>query len=210
LTYDQLVPIVVEARARWAATGLPQSVLSRLDSVPVEIAALGGALVGEALAGVILIDPTAAGAGWFVDPTPSDDAEFATHVGESELAALPGSPAYGKIDLLTVVLHEMGHELGFDHSADPLSLMFEDLGPGLRREPPVASSLPRAAITYAAGDVPAGPHDAFAAPGWSTFLASGAETLSEAAVDPLMLTRKVSATILRIARSARWPGTHSA
>ena len=37
------------------------------------------------------------------------------------------------IDLLTVALHELGHGLGLDHSADPSSVMFAFYG-GMRRE----------------------------------------------------------------------------
>src|SRR5262249_41746688 len=77
--------------------------------------------------GAIWIDQTAAGYGWFIDPTPAAD---------SASPAVPGSPAYGKIDLLTVVEHELGHELGFDDTAgDGLMSIF--LGTGVRRTPAV-------------------------------------------------------------------------
>jgi hypothetical protein len=52
------------------------------------------------------------------------------------LVAIPGGPAAGKMDLLTVVLHEMGHlagraDVGASGYAD--ELMAETLAPGTRR-----------------------------------------------------------------------------
>src|SRR3712207_8414849 len=47
-----------------------------------------------------LIDPTAAGHGWFVDRTPSDDVEFDGEPGHEGLRAGASSPAFGRMDLL--------------------------------------------------------------------------------------------------------------
>jgi hypothetical protein len=99
--------------------------------------------------------------GWFVDATPVDSSEFTVTRSVSEggsaalqsaavLQAPAASPAAGKYDLLTVLLHEMGHlagfhdlegaEIGDDHNhVDPLlhpfDLMGADLQPGERRLP---------------------------------------------------------------------------
>ena len=86
---------------------------------------------------VVTLDATAAGYGWFVDPTPADNSEFTVRIGASEEDALPGSPAYGRMDLLTVVEHELGnHAIGLD-DIDPQAavhyLMTETLGTGVRR-----------------------------------------------------------------------------
>ena len=54
----------------------------------------------------------AAGHGWFADPSPGRDEEFTPGSPGSPLVALPGSPAAVKEDLLTAVLHEMGHLAG--------------------------------------------------------------------------------------------------
>ncbi|HLQ77912.1 MAG TPA: hypothetical protein VK210_11190, partial [Terriglobia bacterium] len=53
--------------------------------------------------GKIVIDRDADGRGWFIDPTPLDDSEFAE----------PNSAAFGHYDLFSVIAHEVGHTLGF-------------------------------------------------------------------------------------------------
>ena len=63
-----------------------------------------------------MIDVNAAGYGWFVDGTPLDDAEFDLLIGE--LTASQESVAMGRMDLLTVVMHEIGHVLGYRHGDD--------------------------------------------------------------------------------------------
>jgi PKD domain len=58
----------------------------------------------------ITIDDDANGVGWFVDSTPQDNSEFTGT--DNYLQATLNSPAAGKYDLLTAILHEMGHTLG--------------------------------------------------------------------------------------------------
>jgi len=76
----------------------------------------------------VLLDPTAAGYGWFIDTRPWDDEEFDEHG-----RAIVGGAADGRVDLLTAVLHELGHVLGLEHEDDPDSLMYDLLAPGVRR-----------------------------------------------------------------------------
>ncbi len=99
-------------------------------------------MLGEAEGSSIYISRNAAGYGWFVDPTPADDSEFSTSLGPYALAAPAGSAAADRVDLLTTVMHEMSHVLGFGHD-DSLDLMNPALPLGERRlfDPQLLSSL---------------------------------------------------------------------
>jgi hypothetical protein len=127
LTPAQLAPIAHEAVARWAATGLTTAQLGLLHQVQYTIEDLSGSgALGLTALGTpqVLLDATADGWGWFIDPTPADNAEFRT----------PGrGPAAGKMDLLTVVAHELGHVLGLDDNHTAGDLMNESLPLDVRR-----------------------------------------------------------------------------
>ena len=83
----------------------------------------------------VFIDDNAAGAGWFIDSTLSDNTEYATLDGLS-LRAGTGAAATN-VDLLTAVLPEIGHANGYAHN-DPLALMAGTLGEGERLLLPTA------------------------------------------------------------------------
>jgi hypothetical protein len=125
LRHAAVAPIVDEALARWQAAGVDPSKLSALRAVKIEIANLPGRDLGHAYPDRIVIDRDAAGLGWFVDRTPGDDSEFASirHT----------TRARRRVDLLSVVMHELGHELGYDHRST--GLMAATLAPGVRVTP---------------------------------------------------------------------------
>jgi hypothetical protein len=119
-----------------------------LSQIPVEIVNLPDGGNGQSpilgyTSDVVQIDSNAGGFGWFIDPTPADNSEFG-HAGASgSLMATGSSPAAGKMDLLTVVMHELGHVLGLGdvNTADnPGDIMDETLSPGVRRLPMPADS----------------------------------------------------------------------
>jgi hypothetical protein len=138
LTADELAPVAQQAVAAWAASGLSPAQVAALQAVRFEIVTLGGGVLGltELGGSVVMLDATAAGFGWFVDPTPAEDSEFGFVVTPQELQAGPDSPAFGRMDLLTVVEHELGHVLGLsdlDPQAVPHDLLTQTLAPGVRR-----------------------------------------------------------------------------
>lgn len=131
----QLQPIVNEAIARWVTIDVDASQI--LAGVDVRLADLDPGQLGRTSGSTVWIDRDAAGQGWFVDLTPSDDDEFDDILAGAMLAA-EGGDAAGRYDLLSVVAHELGHVLGLDHghSEQGLSaLMSAQLSPGMRTIP---------------------------------------------------------------------------
>jgi hypothetical protein len=118
LSADQVQPLLAEAVARWQASGQDTA---NVAGINVRIADLGRALLGLAAGNTIWLDNDAAGWGWFVDPTPSDDSEFTAPGDQSE---------QDRIDLLSALMHEVGHLLGGDHELD--GVMQETLSDGER------------------------------------------------------------------------------
>jgi hypothetical protein len=126
LSEPDLLGAVRAALVRLQAAGAGPVLLGYLAAAKFVVAPLGGAVLGQISAGhAVEISATAAGHGWFVDPTPGQDEEFG---GGTPLLARPGGPAAGKMDLLTAVLDEMGQLAGA--AGDPTADM---LAPGVRR-----------------------------------------------------------------------------
>ncbi len=143
VTTDDVAAAQAAAIDRLAAAGLDEADRARLVAVPLAIADLPAGFLATSDGGVIRIDRTAAGHGWFVDATPATDEEFPVPGVGDERRATAETPAAPKVDLLTVVAHELGHALGradLDPSTFPGELMTATLQPGTRRLPlsPVA------------------------------------------------------------------------
>ena len=105
LTNLGLQPIVAAAITRLGHEGFDPQVLSR---VVFTIEDLPGATLGVAGSQAISIDANAAGHGWFIDATPLDDHEF-----------IEGTLPLTTMDLLSVVMHELGHTAGLVDLYDP-------------------------------------------------------------------------------------------
>ncbi len=142
LTQAELDTLVAAAIARWEATGLTPEQAAALHSVTFVVEDLPPGYLGEATPGVVIVDSNAAGNSWFIDTTPDDDSEF-TGVG-SDLNAIAGSGAAGRVDALSVIMHELGHQLGLADTyaaADAASVMFGWLQQGERRLPTEGQAL---------------------------------------------------------------------
>jgi hypothetical protein len=138
LTQAELDGIVQTAIARWEATGLTAEQDAYLHSVSFSVSDMAGLYLGSALPGRITIDADAAGYGWYVDANPADDAEFANVLGATRLQTDPSGLPAGHIDLLSTVMHELGHQLGLEDTyalADRDGLMFGYIVTGERRLP---------------------------------------------------------------------------
>ena len=133
LTDAALQPLVEAAIARWAATGLSADSVTAMKSVRFSITDLPSSELGVATKKAVTIDRDAAGHGWFVDSTPHVDEEFVLSSNGAALLAVDAE-AVDKIDLLTVVEHELGHIVGFDDiDTDTEELMCNALAVGTRR-----------------------------------------------------------------------------
>jgi len=148
LTQDEIDIFVAAALERWSATGLDAEQLAFLQSVTFEIADMPAWYLGSATPGHITIDSDAAGYGWFLDVTPFDDSEFTplsppfargeTGGSPTRLYTDPSGAPAGRYDLLTTVMHELGHQLGLPdyYSLDARdNLMYGFLTLGERRLP---------------------------------------------------------------------------
>jgi hypothetical protein len=129
LNADLLQTAINGALARLTAAGVDPGLVLSLSRAHFDLGNLPSGTLGLAFPAVqrVVISADGAGWGWFVDPTPLQDKEFAGG------AALPGSSAAGKEDLLSVVLHQMGHLAGLpEQEGAEDGLMAEVLPPGIR------------------------------------------------------------------------------
>ena len=124
---DDLSAAVDAARGVWTRTGLDTT---SLDGITVVVADLPGTTLGETDGTLIRLDVNAAGWGW----------------------ATAAAPDAGRIDLVTVLAHELGHVLGFDHDdADVWAIMAPALAPGPAAPPATALLGPGCAIGSTVG-----------------------------------------------------------
>jgi hypothetical protein len=136
LVLSQQPPLIDVALSDWASAGLDASQLASMRAVHWQIANLGGNVLAEFAGNTITLDATADGDGWFVDPAPLSSTAFKPEATDRVFAALANGPASGHMDLLTVLLHELGHVVGLHDLTDALdanNIMAEWLPPGIRR-----------------------------------------------------------------------------
>jgi hypothetical protein len=114
LTLEDLDAVASEALGYWSERGIDAKRLAALAEVDFRIVDLPGATLAMASPEVIWIDRNAAEHGWFTDVTLADPHGFQG------------------MDLLSVLIHEQGHLLGFEHGGADF-VMGAILEPGVRR-----------------------------------------------------------------------------
>jgi len=117
------------------AATLGASLFGDTSDITLNIADLPSGAVGQTVGNTITLDTAAAGYNWFIDTTPSLNEEYLPTADANIWQARAGSDAAGKMDMLSVLLHEYGHVLGIEHSADQHAAMATTLTPGTRRLP---------------------------------------------------------------------------
>ena len=134
---DDLAAILPAAKQYWLAQGADEQVLDGIrftvsNDVP-------GHLAAYTQGNDVTLSADGAGYGWFVDTTPDRHEEFAARAdGYSFTAA--GMKAARRLDLLTVLIHEIGHVLNVGHSQSN-DVMSNMLPPGERRLPNAQDAL---------------------------------------------------------------------
>jgi hypothetical protein len=134
----QLLALAPAAIERWRQTGISIDDLARLQAVTFEVADLPEGQLASSASNHVKIDESAAGYGWYNDASPLEDAEFDVSVLGNEMQTTEFSVAKGRVDLLTVIMRELG--VAFQHGdsnvPDQLrSLLQTTLSPDVRRLP---------------------------------------------------------------------------
>jgi hypothetical protein len=140
---ESIIATAVQAAIeRWRSAGISGDDLARLQAVTFGTADLPDGQLASTSANAVQIDESAAGYGWYVDPTPMEDSEFNVAVPQRELQANEYSTAFGKVDLMTVIMRQLGsvYRQGKESIPQTLeTLMQGTLGTSIRRLPDSSS-----------------------------------------------------------------------
>src|SRR5438477_3950740 len=141
----------------WEATGLTAQQVATLHSLQFEVADLPSLKLGEAEGNHIRVSRNAGGNGWFISVS-KDDKQFGKSVSATRSYTEPTDAPAGRVDLLTAIMHEMGHALGLPDTYDAKDrdkVMYGFLTNGERRVPAKGDATGVKPETHDAHD---GPH----------------------------------------------------
>ena len=161
---NSLVELLVDQGIeRWLDAGISAEQAEELASATYRIEALPtGTLASVVGPDLVVIDADASNGGWFVDFTPDDDVEFGSIDPETGELLATDLDARHTFDLLTTIMHEQGHLLGFSHALTRGTVMSGILQVGGRLNPVAADLL-----------TGTGPHDS------STTLSPGSDFIAQ-------------------------------
>jgi hypothetical protein len=131
---DVLLDDTIDAAVARLRRSVSGEAADQLADIAVSLIDLPGDELARTYANSIQIDRDAGGYGWFVDRTPLDDKEFVYAAATNEFLAWAGSRANQRVDLLSVLVHELGHALDFGHT-DGKDWMEATIPLGTRRLP---------------------------------------------------------------------------
>ena len=138
IALEDIETIRLAAIERWRQAGLIDSHLAQMETVTIQLQDLPRGKIGLTTQSLILIDLDASGLSWFVDNTPLEDSEFSFDVVTREFVRNDDSIGT-RIDLLTLVMHELGHIVGLDDLLDQPdtmpNVMNGHIASGVRRLP---------------------------------------------------------------------------
>ncbi|WP_166038189.1 Ig-like domain-containing protein [Sphingosinicella sp. YJ22] len=113
LSQAELDYLVDAAIQRWIDAGASAEQVAAMRAATFAVADMTGVQLGMSDGSIIHIDNDGGRAGWFLDTTPGADEEYGGT--GTRLVATVGAASQG-VDLLTVLMHELGHQAGLaDH-----------------------------------------------------------------------------------------------
>jgi VCBS repeat-containing protein len=130
--------IIANAESEWGITSDALAAAGVSAPSSVNVTTLTNSLLGVTTGSAIQIDDDANSNGWYVGQDLFSNDDFLPTSDPGVWVAKAGSAAEGRIDLLTVVLHEYGHILGLGDAGSDDGIMSLQLGPGVRRLPSAA------------------------------------------------------------------------
>jgi len=139
LDESTLAHVVAEARLRWEATGLTAAQRKILQNLDITLVNRSNNFLGMTKGTHITLNTRPLGNGWYIGAEAGAGTPFKINSKlDGILRAQSGSPAEGRMDLLTTLMHEMGHALGlpdYKDAAHRNDIMYGYLERGERRLP---------------------------------------------------------------------------